>query len=48
MMDDDALQTKVVMNTDGGASSLEQFCLLAKTAKGRACVELIKQVSQWC
>mmetsp|Transcript_35705 Transcript_35705/g.47101 ORF Transcript_35705/g.47101 Transcript_35705/m.47101 type:complete len:266 (+) Transcript_35705:120-917(+) len=29
---------------EGGSSHLEQFCLLAKTAKGRACVALIQQV----
>eukprot|EP00753_Platysulcus_tardus_P001694 PLAT1146.1.p1 GENE.PLAT1146.1~~PLAT1146.1.p1 ORF type:complete len:300 (+),score=147.84 PLAT1146.1:50-949(+) len=29
---------------DGGASKLEPFCLLAKNAKGKACVALIKQV----
>ncbi|DBA01322.1 TPA: hypothetical protein N0F65_001827 [Lagenidium giganteum] len=29
---------------DGGASSLEQFTLLAKNARGRACVVLIQQV----
>lgn len=32
------------MNTEGGASALEQFVLLAKIAKGRACVALIQQV----
>lgn len=32
------------MQQDGGASSLEQFKLLAKTACGRACVALIQQV----
>ena len=29
---------------DGGASGLEQFLLLAKNARGRACVALIQQV----
>ncbi len=26
-------------------AALEEFCLLAKTARGRACEELVKQVS---
>lgn len=33
----------VEKNTHAG-NSLEQFVLLAKTAKGAACMELIKQV----
>eukprot|EP00953_Heterococcus_sp_UTEX-ZZ885_P008016 4810-Heterococcus_DN1.PRE.1 len=32
------------MADDGGSSGLEQFCLLAKTAKARACVALVQQV----
>ncbi|KAG5179926.1 hypothetical protein JKP88DRAFT_71461, partial [Tribonema minus] len=32
------------MAEDGGAAGLEQYCLLAKTAKGRACVALIQKV----
>jgi hypothetical protein len=36
-----------LMNVDGGASALEQFCILAnKTARGRACLALIQQVGR--
>lgn len=33
--------------SDGGSSNLEQFTILAKVAKGKACVALIQQVSSF-